>query len=208
VTVPQPERRTRLTIKDLHAIQKARKDGDFSTFPLELRQKAIDCSIALQEAEDLAATIHWDEEDEQRQAETLQNFAERPPEQPFQRAASSDTLARLRWRERLGKLFGSLIFGVVASLSLYLWLGVLGGGSFKKGLEVTAAIFAFVVVAALPKDIGWAKVTKGIVLTAGTLWTLHPFLPIRDEVGLVLALLVAGIVGLLGYLMLFEHFFG
>jgi len=118
-----------------------------------------------------------------------------------------NAIAPPRLRERVANFFAMLLLLPIVAASLYLWLGALGGSSLKKGLGVAGAICAFIAIANLPKEPAWARFVKGTVLAAGVLWVVSTFLPIEDEAGFVVVLLIAGAVGVVGYVMLFENFF-
>jgi hypothetical protein len=155
-----------------------------------------------------AGKMKWTPESKAKYDKMMSSYASQADTiEESRESAHSNTIAHLGLRERIANFVALLLLLPIIAASLYLWLGALGGGSLQKGLGVAGAICAFIAIATLPKEPAWAKLIKSTVLTAGVLWVASTFLPITDVTGFVLALLIAGVVGVLGYVVLFENFF-
>jgi hypothetical protein len=103
---------------------------------------------------------------------------------------------------KLGRLIGLALVG----LSLYLWIEVLGGFSFWRGLYALAVILGVVLVAGLPNRPAWCKAVKILVLAAGAIRVIGSMLPIETAGEWMASILIGAVFCLIGYLVLFETF--
>lgn len=103
-------------------------------------------------------------------------------------------------RSKLSGLIGFVFVG----LGLYLWLEILGG--VARGLAILAVLLGFVLVASLPAEPVWCKVTKIIVLAVGVIWAISDMLPIQTAGAWVLSIFIGAAFCLFGYIILFDDF--
>jgi hypothetical protein len=105
-----------------------------------------------------------------------------------------------------GRLAGLIVLALVG-LSLYLWIEILGGFSFSRGLYALAAIVGVVLVAGLPNRPAWCKAVKILLLLAGAIRLISNMLPIETAGEWLASILIGGVFCLIGYIVLFESFF-
>jgi hypothetical protein len=110
-------------------------------------------------------------------------------------------------RAKIGKLAGLVVALAISGLSLYLWIEILGGFSFSRGLKVLGLIFVVVIIVALPRHPAWSKTAKISVLAAGVVWIIRDMLPIETPAAWVFSVFIAAVCCLIGYIVLFENFF-